>query len=258
MAKREIRFNSDTLAQHVCLKGHNSSVVFYDDADRVQFLEALEKACEEYEVDLLVYTLMDNHVHLILHGDVEQFQYVFESLGASYARTFNQKAGGSGSLWTSRYFAGAIQSPEQFLRAAAYIFHNPGRAGICENPQDYDWSNFSELLAGEGKNATKIIDELVNVEKLIDYTLSEKSRNMTNREAMELGLVERKKVLDADLCIILNKYIEPQQRKKIDKLGKDIQMKMVKEMWDYGGNVYQISRVTHLRRYLIEKAIGKL
>lgn len=257
MAKRDLRFNSETMTQHVCLKGHNSSVVFCTDADRLLFLDSLRKACEEYDVDLLVYALMDNHVHLILHGDVRQFQFVFESVGANFARELNRRTGVNGAVWTERYFSGAIQSAEQFMRAASYVFRNPVRAGICKNPQDYEWSNFQELMSGEGGEARKILDELVNVENLLDCTISANSVDMTNREAMELGLAARKRVQDYELLSILFDYVDPRNKKKFDRLEEDVQVKIIKEMWDFGGSMRQIARVLNVKPYPVKKVIER-
>ena len=226
MSTRDARFDSKTLSQHVGLKGHSSNNVFLDDSDRAHFLESMGSACEEYDVNLLVYALMDNHVHMILHGDIDQFQFVFESIGATYAREFNQKAGGSGAVWTQRFYAGPIQSQDQFLKTAAYIFHNPVDAGLCKNPQDYDWSNLSDLIEGEGGTAWKIIDELVNVENLVDYTLSASKWKLTNRESMELGLTEEKRVLDSDLYHIVNKHVGVEQMRKVARMSEDIQMSL--------------------------------
>lgn len=256
MSKRNFRGNSSMFAHHVGLKGHNSKNVFFTDDDRWEFLEGLQHACEEYDVELLAYALMDNHVHLILFGDIEQFQYVFESLGATFARPLNQKEGGSGAVWTQRYYDVAIETQEQFLRTAAYVFNNPVVEGMCENPQDYEWSNFAELVAGEGGEARKRIDELVCVENLIEYTQSVKNKKLTNRELLEISLIEKKRVIDADLYVITAKHVGVPNIRKISKQKSHVQQAIVRDMWDYGANIHQISRVTGLSRTTVKRIIG--
>ena len=45
------------------IKGHNSQLLFFDDEDRLHFLKAIFLACEEFEVGLAAWTLMNNHAH---------------------------------------------------------------------------------------------------------------------------------------------------------------------------------------------------
>ena len=253
-SQRDLRVNSDTLTQHVGLKGHSSADVFYDECDRAHFLESLGHACEEFNVDLLVYALMDNHVHLILRGEIENFKSVFESIGATFARPLNEKGGRSGAFWNARYFNGLIQTQQQFLRTAAYIFNNPVAAGMVSNPADYEWSNFRDLCDGEGGAARKAIDELVNVENLIDYTLAEVNRKWTRRELSELEFITTLKVRDDELFSIAFRQVGAKAR-KIEQLSEDVRRSIVREMWDFGGNANQISRITHISRYKVVQMI---
>ena len=107
MARRDERFNSLTLTQNICLKGVGAMDIFHEDADREKFIDSLYKACEKYDVTVLVFALMDNHVHMILAGEIKNFQYVFESIGASYARAFNKKYSVVGIFSTSDITMGA-------------------------------------------------------------------------------------------------------------------------------------------------------
>ena len=91
ISPRDLREDSHTLTQHVGLKGHNGADIFHEDEDREKFMKSIYAACEKYEVELLVCVLMTNHVHMILKGEIKQFKFVFESLGASFARWHNFK-----------------------------------------------------------------------------------------------------------------------------------------------------------------------
>ena len=51
---------------HVILKGVNGQEIFFEDSDRVKFLEQLKDKKELYQYEIYAYVLMSNHVHLIL------------------------------------------------------------------------------------------------------------------------------------------------------------------------------------------------
>ena len=248
MSKRNFRGNSSMFAHHVGLKGHNSKNVFFTDDDRWEFLEGLQHACEEYDVELLAYALMDNHVHLILFGDIEQFQYVFESLGATFARPLNQKEGGSGAVWTQRYYDVAIETQEQFLRTAAYVFNNPVVEGMCENPQDYEWSNFNEICLKYDDEAIKLINSVSDVDEIIELTEQNAHEKLSKTLVDKLEVFPKIKVSDDDLLFILEDILPKDQLPQISLLSEEQQREIVNALFDNGANITQISRITGISR----------
>lgn len=258
MSTRDDRFDSKTFTQHVGLKGHNSMNIFLEDADREKFMESINKACEKYEVDLLVCVLMSNHVHLILHGEIERFQYVFESLGASYARWFNRKYDLRGAFWEQRYYNQPIESREQFVRTAAYIFNNPVQAGMVLRPEEYEWSNFAELKRGFGeKHIRKFIDELVNLENLITYTNSSAEQKMSENEVQDLEFIERRRALDKELEAIVYEARTDNNAENSES-EEEKNKNIVEKMWGLGANVFQISRVSRIASHFVKKIVEEI
>ena len=93
---RDIRKDSHTLTQHVGLKAHNGVDIFREDEDREHFMESINKACEKYEVELLVCVLMTNHVHMILKGEISSLSSFSSRLvRRSRARTTSSMATGA-------------------------------------------------------------------------------------------------------------------------------------------------------------------
>ena len=43
-------------------------------------------------------------------------------------------------LWQQSFYDHALRKAEDVLDVAAYIFENPVRAGIVDDPADYPWS----------------------------------------------------------------------------------------------------------------------
>lgn len=256
MSKRDERFNSKTMAQNVGLKGLDSMDIFHEDADREKFVKALTSACEKYGILLLTYALMDNHVHMILLGDIKKFQHVFESLGATYARSFNVKYGRTGKFFDTRYYNGCINSAKQFLHTAAYIFNNPVEAGMADSPKSYCWSNFSEIRKRTANpEALQAIDELVNVSYLIAFTMMMAKRKTPSKLAQFLEMMTRKRVLDKDVRTAALEAMKSGDICRISKLEETERRKIVSKLWDMGANIAQIARVTGISRYSVEKSL---
>ena len=79
-------------------------------------------------VEILVFTLMPNHYHLIVRQLVDNGISLFmKKLSNGYTGYFNEKYDrkGRGSLFQSRFKAVYVATNEQFLNLVCYIFTNP-------------------------------------------------------------------------------------------------------------------------------------
>ena len=259
MSKRDERFDSKTMTQNVGLKGLDSMDIFHEDADRENFIYALEKACEKYEVKLLVYTLMDNHVHLILGGEIEKFQHVFESIGARYARSFNLKYGRSGPFFNQRYYNGRINSRKQFLHTASYMFNNPVKAGIVKSPKEYKWSNFMDLLQGSACEGTiEAIDELVNLKNMLAFTLMMTKKETPSKLQEFLEMMGLTRITDQRAKEIATKIVGNRNIGKISKIKEKKRRCVVEQLWKEGSCIPQIVRVTGISNFKVVQYIGEI
>ena len=63
---RKIRRYSTTNIYHIIIKGIDSQDIFYDDNDRMVFLEKIIETQRNIEYKIYAYCLMSNHVHLVI------------------------------------------------------------------------------------------------------------------------------------------------------------------------------------------------
>jgi putative transposase len=102
---------------------------------------------EAKEVKLLGHSLMTNHVHQApiprTEGSLSQ---AMRTLDRDFARYQNLRCNRTGHLWQGRFFSCPVYDRWETL---AYIELNPVRAGIVENPLDWEWSSARAHLTGE-------------------------------------------------------------------------------------------------------------
>jgi putative transposase len=91
---------------------------------------------------------MTNHYHLIVHTPTESLALGMQRLNGTYARRFNGRHGFEGHLFERRYDARYVDSERQLQATVRYVAMNPVRAGLCESPADWQWSNFFGAAAG--------------------------------------------------------------------------------------------------------------
>ncbi len=98
-------------------------------------------------VDILAYCLMPNHFHLIVRQRAENGVSTFmrRSLN-SYTRAFNARYHRVGPVFQGVYQAVGVESDEQFLHVSRYVHLNPYVAKLTDDPADYRWSSYPQIL----------------------------------------------------------------------------------------------------------------
>lgn len=148
---RRPRIRSKTGFYHITNRGVNRADVFLDDDDFRAFLDALNRAHEVCEFNLIAYCLMTNHFHLIVQVDEGHPipPSLFQSLGARFCLYYHRRHRTAGAVFQGRFRSEAIESETHLLSAIRYVWNNPVAAGMCRSAGDYRWSSYG-LLGREG------------------------------------------------------------------------------------------------------------
>jgi hypothetical protein len=56
--------------------------------------------------------------------------------------------GEAAHFWQKRYYDFNIRNNPQFVEKLRYIHRNPVERGLCERPEDWEWSSFRQYAAG--------------------------------------------------------------------------------------------------------------
>lgn len=126
---------------HITQRGNRREDIFFVDEDREAYLTWLQEYCEKFEVEILAYCLMTNHVHLVaVPATDDGLQRVLKPLHMRYAQRINRAKDWKGHLWQGRFFSSPLD--EAYLWAAVrYVERNPVRAGMVSHAEDYRWSS---------------------------------------------------------------------------------------------------------------------
>ena len=114
---------------HVTQRGNERRDVFFADADRDVYLGLLRRYGSLYEVDVLGFCLMTNHVHLVLQPQrIESLARLLREVQMRYSQYRHAVEGCSGHLWQCRYYFCPVES-ERLGSVMRYVELNPVRAG---------------------------------------------------------------------------------------------------------------------------------
>ncbi|MCX6062739.1 MAG: transposase [Caldiserica bacterium] len=139
---RPIRLQYPGAFYHVTDRGDRKEAVFTCNADRISFLQLLNTTSAAHEWHVLAYCLMDNHYHLMLETARPNLAAGMARLNGVYTQRFNRVYDSVGHVFQGRYKSQAIQSERHLLEACRYIVLNPLRAGLVNDPADWQWSSY--------------------------------------------------------------------------------------------------------------------
>ena len=138
---RKARTKSISGYTHIIVRGIGRQILFEEEKDYEHYLERLERYCLETEVKVCAYCLMENHVHILVHGELSSIILLMKKLGVSYSGYYNKKYDRIGHLFQDRYRSEPVEEEKYFLTVFRYILKNPEKAGICA-ASDYPWSSY--------------------------------------------------------------------------------------------------------------------
>ncbi|RII26047.1 MAG: transposase [Geobacter sp.] len=126
---------------HVTQRGVRSMDVFHSDEDRHAYLAFLSEEAARFNVEILSWCLMTNHVHFIAVPNSETaLARGFGEAHRRYTRMKNFSQGVRGYLFQGR-FSSCVLDQRHLLAAARYVALNPVVAGMVETPWEYPWSS---------------------------------------------------------------------------------------------------------------------
>ena len=150
---RQPRIDISGLLQHVIIRGIERRDIFISDADRRDFVRRLVLLLQETKTLCYAWTLLDNHVHLLLMPTQTPLASMMRRLLTGYAVSFNRRHNRTGHLFQNRYKSIVCDEDVYMLELVRYIHLNPVRAGkVAELDAlvNYPWSGHQQLL-GKGE-----------------------------------------------------------------------------------------------------------
>lgn len=173
------RFHHSRQSHFVTFCCYHRRRLLTSEESRGIFESALERVRRSYKLRVYGYVVMPEHVHLLLSepereggplkpeggpfkpafglsGDVHESskpQHTLADALKSLKQGVSRRLiGDAEHFWQKRYYDFNIRSYAQFVEKLRYIHRNPVKAGLCERPEDWEWSSFRHYATGyEGR-----------------------------------------------------------------------------------------------------------
>jgi putative transposase len=109
-------------------------------------VEVLLGSATETGFEVMVYCVMPDHVHLLAHGLDESSNLIRFVQRFKQVTGFEFKKATSSQLWHRSFYDHVLRNEDDVHDVAAYIWHNPVKAGFVTSAADYLYSGPSDYL----------------------------------------------------------------------------------------------------------------
>jgi putative transposase len=176
---------------HITQRGNNKQNIFSEDRDREKYLSYIDGYSEKYDLSILSYCLMDNHVHFVaVPGKENSLSKTYGQAHHIYSYYYNKKMNASGHLWQGR-FNSCLLDKRHLIAAIRYVERNPVRAGSVRRAWEWKWSS-ARARRGRVDAHVKLGDicEFIEIdpsewEEYLDAEESEGELNSIRRNTMQ-------------------------------------------------------------------------
>jgi REP element-mobilizing transposase RayT len=161
---RTARLDIHGLLYHVIVRGIERRPIFHDDRDRTFFVERFAALLQETQTDCLAWSLLQNHIHMLLRPRSASLSTFMRRLLTSYAVTFNLRHKRCGHLFQNRYKSLLCDEESYLLELVRYVHLNPLRAGLAATMKDlstYPWCGHAVVMGNRsltGQNTEEVLE----------------------------------------------------------------------------------------------------
>ena len=135
--------------------------IFKDASDYKLFEDILEEVSDMTSVDVLAYTIMPNHFHLVLRpaedGDLSDFM---KRLTVTHTQRYRVKTKtiGTGPVYQGRYKSFLIQEDIHLLTVLRYVERNPLTAKLVSRTEKWEYGSVYHRYQGSSKAKRLLAD----------------------------------------------------------------------------------------------------
>ena len=151
---------------HNMIQGINREYIFQSSQQKYKYIKLLKKYSQKYNILIISYCIMDNHVHILTYSDnIKNVSLFMKETNTEYAIYYNKQNNRVGYVFRNRFESKVIFNQEYLLKCIKYIHMNPVKAGIVKKESEYKFSSYNNYLNKDGFVNDKVIKNIFNSEE---------------------------------------------------------------------------------------------
>jgi putative transposase len=141
---RQPRTDIKDIVYHVVNRANARLQIFNEESDYCLFENTLDEGIHKFQMRVLAYSIMPNHIHLALYPNVDgQITKFMHWVTMTFTQRYHarHRTVGTGHLFQGRYKSFPFSDNSQCFQLILYIERNALRAGLVERAELWRWSS---------------------------------------------------------------------------------------------------------------------
>lgn len=192
---------------HIMVQGINKEFIFENEYYKKKYLDIIKIKIHDYEIQLLSYCVMDNHVHLVAYyKKIDELSSFMKRINTAYAKWYNDHKDRVGYVFRNRYKTEQILDYHHLYACINYVHNNPVKAKMVDKPEQYSFSSYKNYLSDDFILKSKLF-------QILDLSLNDIKEIFI--ESKDLGIY---KFRDFSPQEIINDYLKSKNVESVDEL----------------------------------------
>ena len=245
---RQARKKSSSGIYHIMLRGINQQQIFEDSEDYNKFLQIVKDSKAISEFKIFAYCLMGNHIHLLIQEQKEPIEQIMKRIATRFVYWYNIKYQRVGHLFQDRFKSEPVENDAYFLTVLRYIHQNPIKASLCKRIEDYEYSSYNEFLETSDIVDVDFVFNMVSKEYFADFNMETIYEN-----CLDIQDNSKIKVTEEQAKKIFEKLSKCSNVTEFQALNIKLRDRCLKKLKENGLSIRQISRLTGISYYIVQK-----
>ena len=178
---------------HSTLRSIRGSVIFYTDADRLLFLNIFRRFTDKYNIIVVEFVIMDNHIHILYTAEsfIQANRFIGE-LQQNFSFWYNRFHFSKDKLFTPAKVCPKF-TQEEILKCSFYILQIPMVACPEDypHPKDYKWSSyhFHYDFSNETTRTVKLMKDVSKANMMFDIINNSRSKVKNKCPELRSGFI---------------------------------------------------------------------
>lgn len=195
-------------------QGIDRSYIFEDIDDINLYIRTMYNLSNELGLKIIAYCIMNNHAHILIKTeDIHKLSKYMQRLNTKFGRYYNDRHERVGYVFRDRYKSEGIYCEEQLYNCIKYIYDNPVKAGICNTPEEYPYSNYKKINIVYENNYS-----FIDIDENDKFNCKTFIYNFLKENNIELEELTKNKLKLKELIIMLKKKHDISLRKISEEL----------------------------------------
>lgn len=159
----------DAVIYFITCSTANKLRLFDKEQKKEMLLEVIFKACDRFTKQLLAWTVLDNHYHVLVESDKgEKLAQFVNNINANSSRILNKFENCIGRKIWYQYFDRCIRDEKDYWTRFNYMHHNCIKHGYAKSMEDYKYSSYSRWVKDKG---IEWMNDVFDTYPIIDFSV---------------------------------------------------------------------------------------